>query len=353
MKGGDVLALGVLRALAERPAAGVRRGRAAARQRRGVAEVPFAHVDRFAGFDACLCFEAGQLGPDGEEAVVVRRKAAGTLRVGAYGREAHSGSAPDKGATRCSRSPPPPRPSPPATTRAARTASPPSRRSSSGEAFNVVPGAGELIGDLPRRRAPTRSRRVLDAIPRRSTASGSRPSCCAAGRAWTRARRPSRCSPAPRELLGRPSTPAARGGASDASHFAAAIPVTVDGLGPRGGHAHHPDEFVWRTSLSRAPRSRSPCSPPYSDRRRELPEALRDRPFRLLFLAQATSLLGDGMVSVALAFAVLELTGSAADLGIVLAARTAPLVVFLLVGGVWADRLPGGASWSSPTSPAS
>jgi len=72
----------------------------------------------------------------------------------------------------------------------------------------------------------------------------------------------------------------------------------------------------------------------------KLPEALRERSFRLLFFAQATSLLGDGMVSVALAFAVLELTGSAADLGIVLAARTAPLVAFLLVGGVWADRLP-------------
>jgi MFS family permease len=69
-------------------------------------------------------------------------------------------------------------------------------------------------------------------------------------------------------------------------------------------------------------------------------EALRERPFRLLFLGQAVSLLGDGMVGVALAFAVLELTGSATDLGIVLAARTVPLVAFLLVGGVWADRLP-------------
>ncbi len=72
------------------------------------------------------------------------------------------------------------------------------------------------------------------------------------------------------------------------------------------------------------------------------PEALRERPFRLLFFAQATSLLGDGMVSVALAFAVLDLTGSASDLGIVLAARATPLVLFLLVGGVWADRLPRG-----------
>jgi MFS family permease len=69
-------------------------------------------------------------------------------------------------------------------------------------------------------------------------------------------------------------------------------------------------------------------------------EALRERPFRLLFLGQAVSLLGDGMVGVALAFAVLELTGSASDLGIVLAARTVPLVAFLLAGGVWADRLP-------------
>jgi MFS family permease len=69
-------------------------------------------------------------------------------------------------------------------------------------------------------------------------------------------------------------------------------------------------------------------------------QALEERPFRLLFLGQSVSQLGDGMVGVALAFAVLDLTGSATDLGIVLAARTVPLVVFLLVGGVWADRLP-------------
>jgi MFS family permease len=69
-------------------------------------------------------------------------------------------------------------------------------------------------------------------------------------------------------------------------------------------------------------------------------QALEERPFRLLFLGQSVSLLGDGMVGVALAFAVLELTGSASDLGIVLAARTIPLVLFLLAGGVWADRLP-------------
>lgn len=42
----------------------------------------------------------------------------------------------------------------------------------------------------------------------------------------------------------------------------------------------------------------------------------------------------------ALAWAVLDLTGSARDLGFVIAAKTAPLVILLLVGGVFADRLP-------------
>ena len=40
-----------------------------------------------------------------------------------------------------------------------------------------------------------------------------------------------------------------RGGASDASHFAATIPLTVDGLGPRGGRAHNPEEYVLAASL--------------------------------------------------------------------------------------------------------
>jgi MFS family permease len=66
---------------------------------------------------------------------------------------------------------------------------------------------------------------------------------------------------------------------------------------------------------------------------------LEERNFRLLFFGQSVSLLGDYMVPVALAFAVLSLTGSPSDLGLVLLARTAPLVAFLLVGGVVADRL--------------
>jgi MFS family permease len=67
--------------------------------------------------------------------------------------------------------------------------------------------------------------------------------------------------------------------------------------------------------------------------------ALRHRDFRLLFVGQFVSLFGDGLFAVALSFAVLEATGSRADLGIVLAAGSLPLVAFVLVGGVWADRV--------------
>jgi len=67
--------------------------------------------------------------------------------------------------------------------------------------------------------------------------------------------------------------------------------------------------------------------------------ALRFRPFRLLFGAKSISAFGDRLVPVALAFAVLDLTGSVTDLGIVLPCQTVPLAAFVLVGGVWADRL--------------
>jgi predicted MFS family arabinose efflux permease len=67
---------------------------------------------------------------------------------------------------------------------------------------------------------------------------------------------------------------------------------------------------------------------------------LRERGFRLLFVGQFVSLVGDGMLVVALAFAVLDLTGSVSDLGFALAASRAPLVLAILVGGVVADRLP-------------
>ena len=46
-----------------------------------------------------------------------------------------------------------------------------------------------------------------------------------------------------------PESARARGGASDASHFAPTIALTVDGLGPRGGGAHTPEEFIYADSV--------------------------------------------------------------------------------------------------------
>jgi MFS family permease len=68
------------------------------------------------------------------------------------------------------------------------------------------------------------------------------------------------------------------------------------------------------------------------------PFRLRD--FRLLFAGELVSLLGTAVAPIALAFAVLDLTGSATDLGYVLAAGWMPQIVFILLGGVLGDRLP-------------
>jgi glutamate carboxypeptidase len=248
MKGGDVLALGVMRALSTRPEL--------------FAEIAlllvvdeewrigaFGHVDRFAGFDACLCFEAGEIDAEGNDSVIVKRKAAGTIEVLAEGRSAHSGSAPDKGLNALL-----------ALATAAQaiaaqhdpqgadhlTAVPTVMRS--GDAFNVVPAAGRLIADVRADRLDAFAR-VLDAVPAEV---GGATLTARLVRVWPGmdARAPTEPLLAgASELLGRPIIAAQRGGASDASHFAATIPLTVDGLGPRGGAAHNPGEFVLASSL--------------------------------------------------------------------------------------------------------
>ena len=148
MKGGVALSLALMRQLAERPEL--------------YAEVavllvndeewrtaPFIHAERFAGFDACLCFEGGERTAEGDEAVIVKRKAAATLRVDAYGRSSHSGSAPELGRSALL-----------ALTAIAQLVaghddpSGPDRLTAvptilrSGDAFNVVPAEGELLCDL-------------------------------------------------------------------------------------------------------------------------------------------------------------------------------------------------------------
>src|SRR5213082_3743605 len=67
---------------------------------------------------------------------------------------------------------------------------------------------------------------------------------------------------------------------------------------------------------------------------------LRVRNFRLLFAARTISYLGTYLAPIAVAFAVLDLTGSATDTGIAFACWTLAQVSTLLVGGVVADRLP-------------
>ncbi len=248
MKGGDVLALGVLRALAERPG--------------DFAEValllvcdeewrraPFRHGERFAGWDACLCFEAGETTDDGEEGVVVRRKAAGTLHVVAEGRAAHSGSAPDAGRNALL-----------ALADVARLAAAhhdpagPSRLTcvptvmEAGAAFNVVPAAGELFCDL-RADDEAAFAPVMAAVPAEVAGVALRAEWL---RIWPGMDARKTAAPVlerAARALGRPIHGRSRGGASDASHLAAGIPLTIDGLGPRGGAAHNPAEFVLARTL--------------------------------------------------------------------------------------------------------
>ena len=243
MKGGDVLALGVLRALADRPEEFAEAALLLVCDEEWRVG-PFQHVVRFAGFDACLCFEGGQRAQDGREQVIVKRKAAATVVVNATGRSAHSGSAPHRGINALLGL------AGAAHVLAGRhdpdglehlTVVPTVIRC--GDAFNVVPDRGELVADV---RADTLDalRAVVAAVP--EEIGGARLDATLM-REWPGM--DSRAATA--ELLerasaaiGRPIVGANRGGASDASHFAPTVPLTVDGLGPLGGGAHAPHEFV-------------------------------------------------------------------------------------------------------------
>ncbi|MET8912397.1 MFS transporter [Micromonospora sp. NPDC004551] len=67
---------------------------------------------------------------------------------------------------------------------------------------------------------------------------------------------------------------------------------------------------------------------------------LRYRAFRYLAAGRLVNMLGNGVAPIALAFAVLDLTGSVRDLGLVVGARSLMTVLFVLFGGVVADRIP-------------
>jgi glutamate carboxypeptidase len=249
MKGGVVLALGVARALASRPGAFAELAVLLVTDEEWRTS-PFLHAPRFAGYDACLCFEAGERNAGGQEGVVVRRKAAGTLKVIASGRASHSGSAPERGRN--------------ALLALARTAlavaelhDPEGQEQlsavptilHSGDAFNIVPAAGELIFDLRARRLE-----AFDAV----MATVARELDGVALEARMERRWPGMDSEAvtgpllksASARLGRAIVGVPRGGASDASHFAETVALTIDGLGPRGGGSHTPEEFVLSETLA-------------------------------------------------------------------------------------------------------
>jgi len=68
--------------------------------------------------------------------------------------------------------------------------------------------------------------------------------------------------------------------------------------------------------------------------------ALRSRAFALMWIGQSISALGNGAFTTALAWQVVVLTHSATLMGIILVAQVIPALVFLLIGGVAADRFP-------------
>ncbi|MFJ5265412.1 MFS transporter [Streptomyces sp. NPDC088387] len=74
--------------------------------------------------------------------------------------------------------------------------------------------------------------------------------------------------------------------------------------------------------------------------RRSRRPAWAGRNYTLLTSAAVVTSLGSNGALIAAAFAVLETGGDSGDVGLVAAARTLPLVLFLLVGGAVADRLP-------------
>src|SRR6202034_3684367 len=106
------------------------------------------------------------------------------------------------------------------------------------------------------------------------------------------------------------------------------------------------DEIVAVNGAARGTRPGSggrPACPRPRTRLRPRPRrrlaVLRDRDFARFFAGYATSLLGTSMSALAVSFAVLDTGGTASDLGIVLAAGIVPQVLFMLGGGVIADRL--------------
>jgi glutamate carboxypeptidase len=118
----------------------------------------------------------------------------------------------------------------------------------SGEAINVVPAAGELVFDMRAVDAGAFDA-VLSAVPESVNGVALQAGLERLWPGMDSERATASVLAGAARRLGRPIVARGRGGASDASHFAASIPLTIDGLGPRGDGAHTPSEFVLQSSL--------------------------------------------------------------------------------------------------------
>jgi glutamate carboxypeptidase len=252
MKGGDALALGVLRSLIGRTAEFAEVSLLLVNDEE-FRQAPFTHGPRFEGFDACLCFEGGERLEDGTEALVVKRKAASAIRVDADGVAAHSGANPDHGrssllalaavAQKLAALHDPNGPD-------ALSVVPTMMRA--GEAINAVPAGGELLVDM---RADDEGAfgPVNAAVPNDIDGVGL---SLERLRLWPGMDARETAAPVlelASALIGRPIVGTARGGASDASNIAPFVPLSIDGLGPLGAFAHNPHEHLMVDSL--APRA--------------------------------------------------------------------------------------------------
>lgn len=255
MKGGDAIALAIMAEVAQHPDWCARFAQldlllvCDEEWRHG----PMHHAARFAGYDACLCFEAGERDEEGREAVVVRRKAAGSLEITATGRAAHAGAAPEEGRSALL-----------ALAQVALTLAtlhdPAGEHElsvvpsllESGEGVNIVPGAGQLTVDV-RARSLDAFAPVLGQVPAELEEVQIE---ARIGRSWPGMDASQAAAPALADAalrIGRPIMPASRGGASDASHLATVVPLTIDGLGPLGAGSHAAHEHALASSF--VPRS--------------------------------------------------------------------------------------------------
>ncbi|MGO9754314.1 MAG: M20/M25/M40 family metallo-hydrolase [Solirubrobacteraceae bacterium] len=246
MKGGILIALGVLHALTLRPELYDEVGLLVVGDEEKGRRLAHVGAD-WMRFDGCLCFEGGEHADKGP-AVIVRRKLLSHLKVSATGLSAHPGTSRTAGRSALL-----------ALSKLALeldthvsgaqedlTITPVMMHA--GDAINVLPGAGTLAFDIRAFRTNT-VLALLDNLP--ASIDGVRFDYSAENLfpAFEAGRACEQCLLKAGAMLGHELAGVSRGGASDINFLSEAIPVCIDGLGPAGGGDHGPDEHVLASSF--------------------------------------------------------------------------------------------------------